>query len=75
MLVCHCFAVRAREIEDAIARGARTAVEIQRACRAGSRCGGCQPVIEELLERRPDAGVARNPHAKAGPCAHNQLLL
>jgi NAD(P)H-nitrite reductase large subunit len=70
MIVCHCFAVRAREIEDAISRGARTPAEIVRACRAGGGCGGCQPVIEELLDR-PAAELAPNLHAERHARAHN----
>jgi bacterioferritin-associated ferredoxin len=49
MLVCHCFAVREREIRSEIARGAESTCEIARRCRAGAGCGGCVPLIEELL--------------------------
>jgi bacterioferritin-associated ferredoxin len=49
MLVCHCLAIRSRDIEVAIACGARTPREITLACGAGGGCGGCRPVIEELL--------------------------
>jgi NAD(P)H-nitrite reductase large subunit len=70
MIVCHCFAVRAREIEDAVSRGARTPAEIVRACRAGGGCGGCRPLIEELLETSR-VEVARNLHAGRHARAHN----
>ena len=49
MLVCHCFAVREREIRSEISSGAQSACEIARRCRAGAGCGGCVPLIEELL--------------------------
>jgi bacterioferritin-associated ferredoxin len=54
MLVCHCFVIRACDVRTAIARGARTPGEVARACRAGAGCGGCQPVIEELLDEHAD---------------------
>lgn len=41
MLVCHCFAVYGRDIDDAIAGGARTIPEIGDATDAGAGCGGC----------------------------------
>ena len=50
MIVCHCHAIRARDVEGAIAGGARTPGEVARACGAGTGCGGCRPVIEELIE-------------------------
>jgi bacterioferritin-associated ferredoxin len=51
MLVCHCFVIRASDVQSAIARGARTPGDVARACRAGGGCGGCRPVIEELIDR------------------------
>jgi NAD(P)H-nitrite reductase large subunit len=54
MLVCHCFVIRACEVRSAIANGARSTREIRRVCRAGSGCGGCTPLIEELLEEHAE---------------------
>ena len=50
MLVCHCKAVSDREVRDAIREGASTRRQVARACGAGSRCGGCRPIVAELLE-------------------------
>ena len=50
MLVCHCHAVCDRTIRRHVADGARSGHEIRRACGAGGGCGGCRPVIEELIE-------------------------
>jgi bacterioferritin-associated ferredoxin len=50
MLVCHCKRVRDREIRAAIENGARTRRDVAKACGAGTGCGGCRPVIDELLE-------------------------
>ncbi len=49
MLVCHCRAVNDRQIEAAALCGASTVREIVSACGAGGVCGGCRPVIEEIL--------------------------
>lgn len=63
MLVCHCFAIRECEVRDVVARGARSAHEVARACRAGSRCGGCRPLIEELLASPAPARFPVQPSA------------
>lgn len=55
VLVCHCRAVNDRQIEAAALCGASTVREIVSACGAGGVCGGCRPVIEEILE---EAAVA-----------------
>lgn len=48
MVVCHCLAVNDRGVLDA-ADGARTVEEVIARCGAGTRCGGCRPVLSELL--------------------------
>jgi bacterioferritin-associated ferredoxin len=58
MLVCHCRAVTEREVRSAIRAGACTRREVARQCGAGSICGGCRPVIDELLECHHDAASA-----------------
>jgi len=52
VLVCHCKGLTDREIHRAIRAGACTQREVARECGAGSICGGCRPLIDELLERR-----------------------
>jgi bacterioferritin-associated ferredoxin len=51
MFVCHCRALTDREIGEAIAAGARDLDEIGRQCGAGITCGGCCPLLEELLDQ------------------------
>ena len=51
MFVCHCRALTDREIGEAIAAGARDLDEIGRRCGAGITCGGCCPLLEELLDQ------------------------
>ena len=55
MLVCHCKGVTESEVRDAIASGACSHREIARHCGAGSMCGGCRPVLDELLETNATA--------------------
>lgn len=49
MFVCHCRAVTDRTIAACVAGGARTLDEVAERCGAGGRCGGCRPVVAELL--------------------------
>ena len=50
MVVCHCLAMNDVAISDIIDAGERSVDAIVAACGAGGRCGGCRPVIEELVE-------------------------
>ena len=50
MLVCHCRCVFEREVRAAVRGGAQTLEEVSLACGAGAGCGGCQGVIEELID-------------------------
>ncbi len=49
MVICHCRVVTDRVIRAAIESGARDFADVTRLCGAGGRCGGCVPVVEELL--------------------------
>ena len=49
MVVCHCRAVNDKAIVAEILSGAVDADTLAERCGAGSRCGGCRPVVEELL--------------------------
>jgi bacterioferritin-associated ferredoxin len=55
MLVCHCHAVADDAIKAEIAAGALSADELAARCGAGSRCGGCHAVIDELLHGHTSA--------------------
>jgi bacterioferritin-associated ferredoxin len=50
MLVCHCKGLTDRDVKGAIEAGACTRRDVARRCGAGSVCGGCRPLIDELLE-------------------------
>jgi len=49
MVVCHCRAVSDRAIAATLASGATSVEQVGAHCGAGTRCGGCRPVIEALL--------------------------
>ena len=51
MLLCHCKGVNDAVISCAISCGAHTADAVADACGAGSRCGGCRPAIDALLDQ------------------------
>jgi bacterioferritin-associated ferredoxin len=50
MLVCHCNAQSERTIRQCIEEGARDLCEVGMKCGAGTDCGGCLPLLRELLE-------------------------
>jgi len=56
-LVCMCNLVDEKEIISMLKRGAASTSDIQRLTRAGTSCGKCLPVIDELVNefqnRRP----------------------
>ena len=60
MLICSCKAVVERTVRAAIADGATTIEEVGRRCGAGTKCGGCHLLIEELLVQKV---VLRSVHA------------
>jgi bacterioferritin-associated ferredoxin len=50
MFVCSCQAVTDRTVRAAIASGATTIEQVADRCAAGSRCGGCWPELQRLLD-------------------------
>jgi bacterioferritin-associated ferredoxin len=66
MLVCHCERVNDRTIRKCAREGARNHLDVAMACGAGSRCGGCRPLVDELIaETHAEAsrdGLFQPPH-------------
>ncbi len=48
-LVCLCNLVDEKEIVSFLERGAKSTYDIQRLTRAGTSCGRCLPVIDEIV--------------------------
>jgi bacterioferritin-associated ferredoxin len=66
MFVCLCRAVTDHQVEDAIAAGARDITDVAEACGAGSRCRGCWPSLQRLLDGEPlDHNVTGHAHSAA----------
>ncbi len=53
VIVCHCHGVNDRRIRREARRGATCPDELAARCGAGSDCGGCVPLIEDLLLEVP----------------------
>jgi bacterioferritin-associated ferredoxin len=49
MIICLCLGVSAASVQAAIAEGAQTIERVARACGAGTGCGACHGMIEDLL--------------------------
>ena len=49
-LICLCNFIEEREIKSVIRRGAVSARDIQFQTRAGTSCGKCLPMIDEIIE-------------------------
>jgi len=50
VIVCHCKAVSDQAVREAIREGARSCRQVSRACGAGHHCGGCRPLIREIIK-------------------------
>jgi bacterioferritin-associated ferredoxin len=64
MILCQCKAVREHQVRCLIQQGACTRAALARACGAGSDCGGCRPVLDEILaEEKASGTVVGEPEA------------
>ena len=63
MIVCHCHSVTDREIRSSVQCGARSCEDVGEACGAGTGCGGCESLVEEIVEceRRRLAVIQNEP--------------
>lgn len=59
MIVCHCHGVTDREIRSAVHDGATTVDAVGACVDAGTGCGGCQPLIEALIDEEAPAAARR----------------
>lgn len=57
MYVCICNAIRAREIEDLVAKGVRNVEDVYRGMGVEPECGTCREHIRALVET-PDVSDA-----------------
>jgi bacterioferritin-associated ferredoxin len=59
MIVCLCKAVRSSTIERLIDEGACSVECIGKACGAGTDCGGCRSVLDDMLDEAAERRLAR----------------
>ena len=66
-LICSCEAVAKSSICDAIRSGSETVDALKKCCKAGTGCGGCIPMLKDLV-----AGVmkAEGRYVRATICEH-----
>jgi len=56
-LICTCFGVSEETIELAVTtKNARSVEAVGKLCNAGTGCGSCQLLIEEIIDSVPDGG-------------------
>jgi len=68
MILCHCMGVSDKSVRHAIQSGASSVRDVARACGAGTGCGGCRPLIQELI-RTEQHGTSRPVSAAIGDLA------
>jgi bacterioferritin-associated ferredoxin len=68
MILCHCKGVSDKSVRRAIQCGASSVRDVSRACGAGTGCGGCRPLIQELI-RTEQHGTSRPVSAAIGDLA------
>jgi bacterioferritin-associated ferredoxin len=68
MILCHCMGVSDKSVRRAIQCGASSVRDVARACGAGTGCGGCRPLIQELI-RTEQHGTSRPVSAAIGDLA------
>jgi bacterioferritin-associated ferredoxin len=71
VIVCHCTGASDRAIRRAVRSGAQTVSEVSDRCAAGAYCGGCRPIIAEIIgvERRSFAASAEAPASASAASA------
>jgi len=55
MIVCHCKGLTDHDIRKAAREGAVDSSDVARSCAAGTDCGGCRPLVDEILSKESPA--------------------
>jgi bacterioferritin-associated ferredoxin len=53
--ICVCARVTESALREHVARGARTLVDVARACKAGTGCRLCVPALKKFLDEAHEA--------------------
>jgi bacterioferritin-associated ferredoxin len=62
---CSCAGVTEKAVRETVAAGARTIDEIAVRCGAGSGCGGCWPILVDLLADAEETRAHVSAHSAA----------
>jgi bacterioferritin-associated ferredoxin len=66
MIVCHCHRVTDREIRACVQAGARSSADVAETCGASGGCGGCEPLVADIVQaERRQLAVLRSDAAAA----------
>lgn len=49
MIVCHCKGLSDQDIREVVRAGAVAEELVAEECAAGATCGGCRPIIREII--------------------------
>jgi bacterioferritin-associated ferredoxin len=65
LIVCHCHRVTEQRVLETLRNGARTRQDVERACGAGTGCGGCRQALDSIVEAAQscDCGAADCPRS------------
>ena len=63
LIVCHCHAVSDRTLRRCIREGCASSRDLGECTGAGTGCGGCEPLLEEIVEEELARGEARTSEA------------
>lgn len=65
MIVCHCRGVTDREIRRCVRSGRASVGAVSEACGAASGCGGCEPLVSEIVESELESQCRHLPMLQA----------
>jgi bacterioferritin-associated ferredoxin len=68
VIVCHCKGISDRDVRAAVRGGAACRQSVGARCEAGTGCGGCHAVIDEIIHAER-ASEGRSGHAAFGRLA------
>lgn len=68
-LICSCFEVRQKTIENAIQSGANTVEDLGKSLKCGTNCGSCKSELVSLIKQCS----ASTPYQSASPSPRNEL--
>jgi bacterioferritin-associated ferredoxin len=58
MIVCHCKGISDRAIRAAVRGSGESLQQPKKTCEPGVYCGGCQPLIREIVDREAPGQAA-----------------